>query len=165
MYIYILEYVYVHVQVYVYVNVYVYVYVCVHVLVITLLFIVFLSPVVLEWLPKLLNIACLKNYNKQSFIKDLGHVPWYVVFNNIENVDDCVDTWNKLFLDVAEAHVPTKTSRVRESSTTWMTSLIADQMRRRDYHQRKAKDNKNGRHWCVYRQLKNLVNPAIKKAK
>ena len=46
-----------------------------------------------------------------------------------------------------------------------MTSLIAYQMRRRDYHQRKAKGNKNGRHWCVYRQLRNRVNRDIKKPK
>ena len=38
-------------------------------------------------------------------------------------------------------------------------------MRRRDYHLKKAKDNKSGRHWRVYRQLRNSVNCDIKKAK
>ena len=80
-------------------------------------------------------------------------------------MDNYVNTWNKLFLDVVEAHAPTKTRRVRGSSVPWMTSTIADQMRRRDYHLKKAKDNKSGRHWRIYRQLRNSVNRDIKKAK
>ena len=28
-------------------------------------------------------------------------------------MDDCVNTWNKLFLDVVEAHAPIKTQRVK----------------------------------------------------
>ena len=71
--------------------------------------------------PKTIEYRSYKNYNKQSFIEDLENVPWHV-FNNTENVDDCVNTWNKLFLDVVEAHAPTKTRRVRGSSVPWMTS-------------------------------------------
>ena len=59
--------------------------------------------------PKTIEYRSYKNYNKQSFIEDLENVPWHVVFNNTENVDGCVNTWNKLFLDVVEAHAPTKT--------------------------------------------------------
>ena len=60
--------------------------------------------------PKTIEYRSYKNYNK-----DLEIIPWHVVFNNTDNVDDCVNTWNKLFLDVVEAHAPIKTQRVRGS--------------------------------------------------
>ena len=115
--------------------------------------------------PKTIEYCSYKNYNRQSFIEDLENVPWYVVFNNTENVDDYVNTWNKLFLDVVEVHAPTKTHGVRGSSVPQMTSTITDQMRRHDYHLKKAKGNKSGRHWHIYRQLRNSINCDIKKAK
>ena len=80
-------------------------------------------------------------------------------------MDDCVNTWNKLFLDVVEAHAPIKTQRVKGSSVPWMTSTIANEMREGDYHLKKAKGNKMSRNWRVYRQLRNRVNRDIKKAK
>ena len=46
-----------------------------------------------------------------------------------------------------------------------MTSTIANEMRERDYHLKKAKGNKMSRNWRVYRQLRNRVNRDIKKAK
>ena len=46
--------------------------------------------------PKTIEYRSYKNYNKQSFIKDLENVPWHVVFNNTEKVDYCVNTWNKM---------------------------------------------------------------------
>ena len=46
-----------------------------------------------------------------------------------------------------------------------MTSTIANEMRKRGYHLKKAKGNKKSRNWRVYRQLRNRVNCDIKKAK
>ncbi|PFX34756.1 hypothetical protein AWC38_SpisGene396 [Stylophora pistillata] len=115
--------------------------------------------------PKTIKYRSYKNYNKDSFSEDLENIPWHVVFNNTDNVDDYVNTWNKLFLDVVEAHAPTKTRRVRGSSVPWMTSTIANEMRKRDYHLKKAKGNKNSRNWRVYRLPSNGVNCDIKKAK
>jgi hypothetical protein len=38
-------------------------------------------------------------------------------------------------------------------------------MKDRDFHLRKAKKNKNSRHWGLYRQLRNTVNLNIKQSK
>ena len=51
----------------------------------------------------------LKTYNKDAFVKDLINVPWHVAFDNLENVNDCVYVWNKLFTDVMNEHAPLKT--------------------------------------------------------
>ena len=84
--------------------------------------------------PKTLEYRSFKSYNKSSFRQDLMNVPWHFVFNNPEDLEGCVQTWNKLFLQVAEDHAPTKTHRVRGTLTPWMTSEIATFMRHRNYH-------------------------------
>jgi hypothetical protein len=48
--------------------------------------------------PKIDESRFLKNYDKQSFIRDLKQVPWHVASN--DTIDDCVNIWNKLFLEL-----------------------------------------------------------------
>ena len=114
--------------------------------------------------PKTLEYRSFKSYNKSSFRQDLTNVPWHVVLNNPEDLEGCVQTWNKLFLQVAEDHVPTKTRRVRGTPTPWMTE-IATLMRDHNYHLKKAKGNKTNFHWKQYRALRNKVQHKIKKSK
>ena len=80
--------------------------------------------------PKTRKYRSFKSYNKSSFRQDLTNVPWHVVLNNPEDLEGCVQTWNKL----AEDHAPTKTRRVRGNPTPRMTSEIATLMRDRNYH-------------------------------
>ena len=115
--------------------------------------------------PKTLEYRSFKSYNKSSFRQDLMNVPWHFVFNNPEDLEGCVQTWNKLFLQVAEDHAPTKTRRVRGTPTPWVTSEIATLMRDRIYHLTKAKGNKTNYHWKRYRALRNKVQRKIKKFK
>ena len=89
--------------------------------------------------PKTLEYRSFKSYNKSSFRQDLTNVPWHVALNNPEDLEGCVQTWNKLFLQVAKDHAPTKTRRVRGTPTPCMTSEIATLMRDRNYHLKKGK--------------------------
>ena len=43
--------------------------------------------------------------NKESFRQDIARVPWSVI-ESFEDIDDAVDAWNKLFIDVANRHAP-----------------------------------------------------------
>ena len=115
--------------------------------------------------PKTLEYRSFKSYNKSAFRQDLKNVPWQVALNNPEDLEGCVQTWNKLFTQVAEDHAPTKTRRVRGTPTPWMTSEIATLMRDRNYHLKKAKGNKTNFHWKQYRALRNKVQRKIKKSK
>ena len=115
--------------------------------------------------PKTIQFRSFKNYNRDSFVSDLHQVPWHVALNNHEDIDDCIDTWSKLFLEVAETHAPTRTSRVRGFSIPWLNSHITDLMNKRDYHLKKAKGDKCNTHWRLYRELRNKVTHNIKKAK
>ena len=41
--------------------------------------------------------------NKDSFVAELRQVTWHVAVNYSDDIDDCVDTWNKfIFLEVAD---------------------------------------------------------------
>ena len=115
--------------------------------------------------PKTLQYRSFKSYNKSSFRQDLTNVPWHVALNNPEDLEGCVQTWYKLFLQGAEDHAPTKTCRVRGTATPWMTSEIATLMRDRNYHLKKTKGNKTYFHWKQYCALRNKVQCKIKKSK
>ena len=84
--------------------------------------------------------------------------------NNPEDLEGCVQTWSKLFLQVAEDHAPTKTRRVRGIPTPWMTSEIATLMKDRNYHLKTAKGNKSNFHWKQYRALRSNVNSKSQKS-
>ena len=112
--------------------------------------------------PKTLEYRSFKSYYKSAFRQDLKNVPWQVALNNPEDLEGCVQTWNKLFTQFAEDHAPTKTRRVRGTLTPWMTSEIATLMRDRNYHLKEAKGNKTNFHWKQYRALRNKVQRKIK---
>jgi hypothetical protein len=38
--------------------------------------------------PKTIEFCYFKNYNKQSFINDLQQIPWHIVFNSTDNIDE-----------------------------------------------------------------------------
>ena len=88
--------------------------------------------------PKTIEYCWYKNYDKEY----LDNVPWQVTSNGTEDIDICVNSWNKWFLYVGNTHAPTKTARVRELSVPWMTSTIVEKMILRDYYLKKAKSNK-----------------------
>ena len=88
--------------------------------------------------PRTFEYRSYKHFDAHSFKKDLECVPWHVN-ENADNIDDAVCTWNKLFLDIADSHVPVKRRRVWGVSLPWMNTKINEVMRDRDYHHRKAK--------------------------
>ena len=57
-------------------------------------------------------------------IKDLAEVPW-VTIAAFDKVDDMVQTWNDLFLEIVVKHAPIKTNIVkRKHQPEWLTSDI-----------------------------------------
>ena len=49
------------------------------------------------------------------FIKDLAEVPLEIIAA-FDKVDDMVQTWNDLFLEIVNKHAPIKTNRVIPST-------------------------------------------------
>ena len=74
-------------------------------------------------------------------------------------------TWNNLFNEVADSHAPLKKRRVKGTTAPWMNNKIAEAMRDRNYHLRKAQKSNSTYHWGMYRKLRNFVNREIKSSK
>jgi len=65
--------------------------------------------------PRKFEYRSFKNYNKTEFINDLNEVPWSVV-DGVENVDDAVFLWERLFSEIANEHAPPDPKIKRRSS-------------------------------------------------
>ena len=99
-----------------------------------------------------------RHFDENIFIKDLAEVPWETI-TAFDKVDDMVQTWNDLFLEIVNKHAPIKTNRVkRKHQPEWLASEILDLMRERDKCKINGKTDE-------YRILRNKISKMIDKAK
>ena len=99
-----------------------------------------------------------KNFDESKFICDMHEVPWETIeyFNDI---DEIVEVWNKMFLEVVNKHAPLKSHRIkRKYQPDWLTPQILDCIKERD------KCKISGR-MDEYRLLRNRVSTMIDLAK
>ena len=99
-----------------------------------------------------------KNFDESKFICDMCEVPWETIeyFNDI---DEIVEVWNKMFLEVVNKHAPLKSHRIkRKYQPDWLTPQILDCIKERD------KCKISGR-MDEYRLLRNRVSTMIDLAK
>ena len=108
--------------------------------------------------PRKFEYQSFKNYDKMKFINDLNQVPWSVI-DGVENVDDAIFVWERLFSEIGNEHVPLKIKRAKGSKTSWVTSKLAD------YHFRKARSTNGSYHWKMYRKLRHYTNHEEKNLK
>ena len=114
--------------------------------------------------PRAIEYRSFKGFDENAFIQDLENVSWHIVDDD-SNINDAVLTWNKLFTEVADSHAPLKRRRVKGTTAPWMNNKIAEAMRDRNYHLRKAQKSNSTYHWGMYRKLRNFVNREIKSSK
>ena len=75
-----------------------------------------------------------KNFNEAEFIEDLQTVPWDTI-KLFEDIDDIMDAWLDLFLQVVDKHVPIKQHRVKhKNQPEWMSAEILEAIKCRDRH-------------------------------
>ena len=99
-----------------------------------------------------------RHFDENLFCKDLSEVPWEIIAT-FDDVDDMVQTWNRLFLEIVDKHAPIKQHRIkRNHQPEWLTSEILDLMKERDKYKINGKMNE-------YRLLRNKLTTMIDKAK
>lgn len=59
-----------------------------------------------------IKYRCYKHFDETSFIKDLNDGPWHIT-STFDDVDECLDTWYKLFTSIIDQHLPWKERRVK----------------------------------------------------
>ena len=82
-----------------------------------------------------------------------------------DDINSAVDAWNSVFLDVINRHAPIRKMRIKGLHAPWITTLLSDAMRDRDFHHRKAIKTNSKFHWDQFRKIKNLTNTLVKKCK
>ena len=113
------------------------------------------------------RIVRFRDYNSvnvDDFKSDLANQPWETILN-FENVNDAVETWHKLFIDVIDKHIPIRTKRSKQRFTPWMNPDLYKLMKDRDKTKRKALKTKDENMMSQYRLLRNKVTLEVRKAK
>ena len=99
-----------------------------------------------------------KHFDENAFINDLRQIPWEIL-ESFNDVSECVQIWNILFLEIVNKHAPLKQHRVRkERQPEWLSPEIIDCIKERN----KCKINGNQRSYVFFR---NKVSSMIKSAK
>ena len=95
-----------------------------------------------------------KSYEKKAFINDLEQVPWSVI-EGVDDIDDTVFLWEKLFRDRSDHLAPIKSTCFKRMPTPWVCAKLLELRRDQDFHRRKALSSNSQYHWGVYRKLRN----------
>ena len=81
------------------------------------------------------------------------------ILDTFDDVNECVQVWNMLFLEIVNKHVPLKQHRVRKDhQPDWLTPEIIDTIKERN----KCKINGNQSKYVL---LRNKVSSMIRSAK
>ena len=106
----------------------------------------------------------MKHFDSDLFIDDLKKVPWDLL-DVSDDPNDMVYTWENLFLGVLDVHAPLRKRRVKNKSLPWLTPAIKKLMNTRDFLKKKSIQNASSAFLAAYKNARNRVNNAIRKAK
>ena len=99
-----------------------------------------------------------KHFDEIAFVDDLRQIPWEILVT-FDDVNECVQVWNILFLEIVNKHVPLKQYRVRKDhQPDWLRPEIIDTIKERN----KWKINGNQSKYVL---LINKVSSMIRSAK
>ena len=114
--------------------------------------------------PRFSTYCDMRNFNSDSFCRDLSQVPWSIceIFNDI---DDCYYAWYTLFMEIANEHAPIRTKKCKKRQVPWMNLEIKELMRQRDLIRHTASKQKKEIYFKLYKCLRNHVTSELRKAK
>ena len=99
-----------------------------------------------------------KNFDENRFISDLYEVPWETI-EHFDNINEIVEVWNYMFLEVVNKHAPLKSHRIKQKyQPDWLSPQILDCIKERDKCKASGKIDE-------YRALRNRVSMLIDSAK
>ena len=102
-----------------------------------------------------------KNFDPDKFIEDLSHVPFHMV-SFLEDLDDQVNTFNSLFLDVLNEHAPIKRVKIKSKLNVFITTEIRQLMKTRDNWYKRARKTKDRLLGNVYKFFRQEVKREIR---
>ena len=109
------------------------------------------------------TIRSYKNYDRDNFLVDLSRVPFHMVYF-FESLDDQVDAFNCLFLEVLDVYAPFKRIKIKSRPNPFITQEIKQLMKTRDLWHKTAKRTSDRLHWNAYRFFRQEVKREIRLA-
>ena len=73
-----------------------------------------------------------ENIDLELFNNKMNEINWNEMIGFLNDVDDMVEEFTKLFLDIARQSIPTKTITVRDYDKPWFNNEIRKEIRLRD---------------------------------
>ena len=96
---------------------------------------------------KTMTYRDMKRFDEEQFKSSIENTPWDSVFV-FDDIDDILETWEKLFNDAVDTHCPWHEKRVKQpNQAPWMTKGILEQLRLRDTLLKSARKSKNPNDW------------------
>ena len=105
-----------------------------------------------------------KHFSDRDFYHDLSQVPWEII-TTFSDPNECWCVWKSFFTEILDAHAPLRYKRTKANAVPWMTTIIKNEIRNRDYHKKKAIKHNSKYHWEMYKKSRNKVNINIRKTK
>ena len=114
--------------------------------------------------PKYVKTRNFKNYNLDNFRRDIETAPFHIA-SVFDDPDDLLWTWQSLFVNICDEHAPWKEVKIRSRSAPWITNEIRHKMNKRYKLFKAAVTKKCPESWQNYKQARNEVTAALRKAK
>ena len=111
--------------------------------------------------PPIITTRSFKNFNIESFCKDISEAPWDAV-TIFDHIDDQVSSFNKLFLDILDQHAPIKSFKAKHKKSHVIPAEIKELMLKRDESLKHARMTKHPSDWEAYRILRQQVKSNIR---
>ncbi|KAJ4444139.1 hypothetical protein ANN_05928 [Periplaneta americana] len=114
--------------------------------------------------PRVITYRDIKRIDDIALKEDAAQLPWHMIWT-LRTVDEKVDLFNTLILQLYDKHAPLKTKRTRRNPAPWMTTEIRSLMSERDLAYRKYTRKKNDEYFNSYKHLRNRTTQLIRNAK
>ena len=72
--------------------------------------------------------------------------------------------WKNMLINCIDKHAPLRSKRVGKKKSPWITSQLRQNMRKKDFLKKKAKQAGDPLIWQQYKYARNCTNTEIKKA-
>ena len=99
-----------------------------------------------------------------TLLSDLTQVLWHLVYD-CDDVDDKLDTFEQLLLNVWNDHAPLKKRTNKQRLVPWMSSSVLVHMRQRDRTYEWFITDRTDDNWRIYRKLRHHCVYNIRQAK
>ena len=93
--------------------------------------------------------------DQSDLIQDLSRVPWQVL-ETFDDLDDVVEAWSGLFLEVLNQPAPVRKVRVQAKSLPWIDDELRMLMRQRNWLHKKAIKSGDDDLLDNYRAVRNI---------